>query len=63
MTVPTPPVPTDIQSDDQNDIKLVDYLDDSDRCTLASNNTQLFQILEAMFLILGCIPNPGGGCS
>jgi len=39
-TVLTPPVPTDVRSDDQNDNKLVDYLDDGDWCTLQSSNIQ-----------------------
>ena len=37
VTVPTPPAPTDVQPEDQNDIELADYLDD---VLLEASNTQ-----------------------
>ena len=40
VTVPTPPAPTDVQPEDQNDIELVDYLDDVDQLVPESSNTE-----------------------
>ena len=40
VTVPTPPAPTDVQLEDQNDIELVDYLDDVDQLVPESSTTQ-----------------------